>query len=353
MMLSDLYQARVDAGVITDDPAQDEVLEAFQRLGDALTARRLPWQKNGAVKGLYVWGGVGRGKTMLMDLAMSWLEKKGVPCRRFHFHDFMTAVHDRVHGPDLAGERDPARKVAGLIAGSAKVLMFDEMEIRDIADAMIISRVMSGFIESGGVVVMTSNRHPDDLYAGGLHRERFLPFIDLVKSRLVVQEIVSTTDWRKRILAGMDGYFSGDGTTTRRQLDDVFVRLSGGVEAGRDTVTVAGRQLGFDRIAGSVLAADFADLCMQPLAARDYLAIAGRFAGVVLYDIPPMDDEMRNEARRFIWLVDALYDRGRFLVASSSVEMAQLYTGDVWAAEFPRTLSRLGEMTRITQQAAD
>ena len=324
------------------------MLGAFEVLAADLTVKRSIWQRRGQVKGLYLWGGVGRGKTMVMDLAMSWFaEEKKLSCRRFHFHDFMTAVHDRVHSPELANEQDPASKVAALIAEGARVLFFDEMEIRDIADAMIIARVMSGFMEQGGVAVMTSNRHPDDLYAGGLHRERFLPFIDLIKSRLTIHEVVSDTDWRKRILAGMDGYLEGDDAVTRPQLNTIFDRLVGGEAAAPGHVTVAGRQVAFDRIAGSVLAAEFAELCMQPLAARDYLALAARFSGVVIHGIPPMDDAMRNEARRFIWLVDAFYDRGRFLVASSSVAIPELYTGDLWSAEFPRTMSRLVEMTRI------
>lgn len=354
MTLTDLYRQKIETGQIRDDPAQYPVLTAFERLAQDLTARRLPWQRRAAVKGLYLWGGVGRGKTMLMDLAMSWLTReKGVRCCRFHFHDFMAAVHDQVQAPDLARERDPARHVAGRIADGAKVIFFDEMEIRDIADAMIVSRVMGGFMESGGVLVMTSNRAPDDLYLGGLHRERFLPFIDLIKSRLVIQELVSETDWRKRFLDGMDGFFMGENEQTAPLLDDVFARLAGDSEPVPGTLAVGSRKISFDRIAGSVLAADFAELCMQPLAARDYLALAERFAGVVLYGIPAMDDTERNEARRLIWLVDALYDKGRFLVASSPAEMEKLYQGETWAAEFPRTVSRLTEMTRINPNRAD
>lgn len=354
MTLTALYHHRAATGLIEDDPQQYPVLAAFERLGDELTARRLPWQRRGEVKGLYLWGGVGRGKTMLMDLALGWLtSEKGVSCCRFHFHDFMAAVHDRVQDPDLARERDPARHVAARIAGGARVIFFDEMEIRDIADAMIVSRVMGGFMETGGVLVMTSNRAPDDLYEGGLHRERFLPFINLIKDRLIIHEMVSQTDWRQHYLDGMDGFFIGDTAATAARLDDVFGRLTGGIDPEPGQLTVAGRKLHFDRVAGSVLAADFADLCEQPLAARDYLALAERFSGVILYGIPVMDDARRNEARRLIWLIDALYDKGRFLLASSPVSIDRLYTGDIWAAEFPRTVSRLTEMTRINTETAD
>jgi cell division protein ZapE len=354
MALIDFYRERISSGLLQDDPQQYPVLAAFERLGEDLTARRLPWQRREAVKGLYLWGGVGRGKTMLMDLAMTWLTgEKKVRCCRFHFHDFMAAVHDRVKEPDLARERDPARHVAAHIANNAKVIFFDEMEIRDIADAMIVSRVMGGFMETGGVLVMTSNRNPDDLYKGGLHRDRFLPFIEMIKQRLVIHEMASETDWRQRILDGMDGYFEGDNEDTRILLDDVFIHLSGGMDPEPGHVLVAGRDISFDRVAGSVLSTNFVELCMQPLASRDYLAIAERFAGIVLQGIPVMDDTMRNEARRFIWLIDALYDKGRFLVASSPVAMENLYAGETWAAEFPRTVSRLTEMTRINPKSAD
>lgn len=349
MTLSQRYQARVDAGTIIADPAQFDMLEAFERLAADLTAKRSLWQKKTTPKGLYLWGGVGRGKTMIMDLAMTWFQEDlGLACRRFHFHDFMTAVHDRTRSPDLDREQDPASKVASLIAAGAKVLFFDEMEIRDIADAMIIARVMSGFMDAGGVAVMTSNRQPDDLYQGGLHRERFLPFIDLIKNRMVIHEVSSNIDWRQRILDGLDGFVTGDDGLTRPVLDDIFSRLAGGVDPEPGYITVAGRRIDFDHIAASVLAAEFSELCQRSLAARDYLALAERFAGIVLYAIPPMDDTMRNEARRFIWLVDAFYDRGRFLVASSPAVISDLYRGDLWAAEFPRTVSRLTEMTRIT-----
>ena len=349
MTLLKHYENLVAQGTLTADTAQHDAIAAFDALiVDLVAAKRRRfafWRTRETPQGLYLWGGVGRGKTMLMDMAATALDDAGIKSRRFHFHEFMGHVHDKVHDPALAKVAEPARHVAASIADGAQVLCFDEMEIRDIADAMIVARVMEGFMEAGGVLIATSNRHPDDLYEGGLHRARFLPFIDLIKSRMVVHELASPNDWRQQRLAQIKRWFQGDAATTLPLMENEFNTLVCGLESAPGVLTIKGRAIDLPKVAGSVVFAQFDDLCARPLAARDYLGLAQRFAGVFLHDIPVMDDNLRNEARRFIWLIDALYDKKRFLIGSSVGAMTELYRGELWEAEFPRALSRLSEMT--------
>ena len=352
MLLTDEYERRISEGRLQDDPAQRAVLPHLDALAEALASssglalRFLPIGRKPAPKGLYLWGGVGRGKSMLMDMFAAAVAEKTRVCR-FHFHDFMVSVHDRIHAPELAGSADPAREVARSIADGAKVLCFDEMEIRDIADAMIVARVIEGFMDGGGVLVTTSNRHPDSLYEGGLHRERFLPFIEIIKKRLAVHELASPVDWRQRILTGMPSWYTPLGQDSDEAMEKAFTQLRGGVPVSPQQVEVAGRKIEVRCAAGSVAMMEFEALCCQPLAARDYLVLADRFSGLLISGIPEMDDTMRNEARRFMWLVDAFYDRGRFLVCSAATGISQLYQGEAWIKEFPRTQSRLAEMTVV------
>ena len=345
------YEARVKAGEIKADIAQDAAVKPLDTCLDALTAKR-SWfglGKAKPIKGVYLWGGVGSGKSMLMDMFASFAAQAGVKSKRFHFHDFMTAVHDNVRDPELSKYDDPAQHVAGVITDNAKLLCFDEMEVKDIADAMILARVMGGFFAGGGVLVATSNRHPDDLYANGLHRERFLPFIASLSEHTIIHDIASATDWRRRVLAGMTGWYYPDDTDACRTMRQTFDKLSGGCVKHSASVTVAGRKMTFDHVAGSVVLSDFDTLCASPLAARDYLALAERFAGIFIQNIPCLSDELRNEARRFIWLVDAFYDRERFLVASATTSIEKIYQGKAWQFEFPRTVSRLTEMSKISE----
>ena len=375
--IAEQLKQHVEAELLQADPAQTEAASALDMLLFQLAERQAATSAAGwllgrlkqkpAPLGLYLWGGVGRGKTMLMELfaeaARQFCRK---PVLRYHFHDFMAELHDRTAaatGQTTAkqphkrhsGSRkpkqtadDPAAMAVDAMLGAADLVCFDEMEVRDIADAMILARSLGRYLERGGVLVATSNRHPDELYAGGLHRDRFLPFISLLKNRVIIHELASMHDWRQRVLAGMDGYFCPDDATAAEQLDRLFGRLAGGVAAQPVTLTVAGRALVMPAAAGGVGRADFATLCEAPLAARDYLAIAERFAGLVLEHVPQLDDSRRNETRRLMWLIDALYDRSRFLLCSAAAPPQLLYQGRQWAADFPRTASRLGEMTKLT-----
>ena len=349
MRLLEDYQRRIDLGEISDDGPQRAVIAPLDALLSSLSQKQsfLNWRKKSSPPGLYIYGGVGRGKSMIMDMFADQARQMGVKTARFHFHDFMAEVHNQIHDPKIAKKDDPARHVAEKITNGAKLLCFDEMEVRDIADAMILARVMGGFFDGDGVLVATSNRHPDDLYEKGLHRERFLPFIALLKSKTMLHEMVSPTDHRQRILSAMPAWYAPLGKEAESAMDDIFSRLTKNADIAEVSVTVAGRQITFDHVAENIAKVSFDDLCRKPLAARDYLALADRYTGLLIRDIPKLDDRLRNETRRLMWLVDAFYDRGRFLVCSAETGIEKLYHGDAWAKEFPRTVSRLTEMTKI------
>ena len=345
-------RARIDAGQLSADPAQQDVAAALDsliaRLAGGRKRRWLGLRRQESARGLYIHGGVGRGKTMLMDMFYDSLVT-AVPSLtpfRLHFHDFMVLAQDQVHAAREAGAADPIAIAADALAASGQVMCFDEMEVRDIADAMILARLFTALFDRGVTLVATSNRHADELYKNGLHRDRFLPFIALLKTRCDIIEIAAGQDWRSRMLARLPAWYTPDDATAAAALDNAFASLAGAVSVGADIVRVAGREIAFEKVAGDVARTDFAALCEAPLAARDYLAIAGRFAGLVLAHVPRLTDSNEPAARRFMWLVDALYDRQRFLIASAQDEIDKLYDGHQFAFEFDRTRSRLGEMTR-------
>ena len=362
--------ARIAAGDLQPDTAQAAVAQILDALVDDLSTashRRLPAflqntftqffsksldSRTMGIKGLYIYGGVGRGKTMLMDMFHQAVKaepigKSGKPVIwRLHFHDFMVLAQDVIHAARTAGALDPIEAAATDLAARGMVVCFDEMEVRDIADAMILARLFSGMLERGTVVVATSNRHANGLYKNGLHRDRFLPFIALVKDRCRMYQLDDDTDWRSTVLADVQAWYSPLNAKNQTALEAAFARLAGDTIIKPETIRVAGRDITIERVAGDVGHVGFAQLCDVPLAARDYLAIAGRFAGLVISDVPRFTAEHEHVARRFMWLIDALYDRNRFLIASASAEIDALYDGDQWQFEFARTASRLGEMTQ-------
>ena len=363
--------AKIGAKILQADPAQAAIAIRLDQLIDGLQTAALLrrkcsmmirqitgslfgrlWSPDQApVKGLYIYGGVGRGKTMLMDMfhesvAAQRLDRPDLPAIwRLHFHDFMVLAQDVIHEARSKGADDPIEMAAANLARRGAVICFDEMEVRDIADAMILARLFSGMLKRGVIVVATSNRHADDLYKDGLHRDRFLPFIDLLKQRCEMCQLDDGTDWRGAVLADLPAWHV-PAQTVRLQLESAFDKLAGGAAITAETIRVAGRDITIARVAGDVGFASFASLCDVPLGARDYLAIAGRFAGLVLSDVPQFTDANENVARRFMWLIDALYDRGRFLIASADAEIGNLYEGHQWQFEFARTASRLGEMAK-------
>ena len=357
----EIYQAKISSGELQPDEAQNDAVMHLENLFDALQLahnssrtglihRLFGFSKptENSIKGLYLYGGVGRGKTMLMDMFAD--ATRQLHSQRFHFHDFMVNAQNEVQAARHAGYADPINRAACELMAGGQIICFDEMEVRDIADAMIISRLFLAMWDRGMVLVTTSNRPPDLLYLDGLHRDRFLPFISDLSTRLHIHKIASGQDWRKILLASVSNWHlqpaAGD-AGVGAELDQIFTTLGGGAEISCETMVFSGRSLFFERVAGDVVDISFACLCGQSLGVRDYLAVADRFSGLILRDIPVLDDTYQNEARRLMWLVDALYDRGRFMIASAVEQVDRLYQGDRWAFEFDRTCSRLQEMARL------
>jgi cell division protein ZapE len=363
------YAALIASGEIERDAAQEEALDLLAGLEARLRERRLARKSSslgwlfGAregreepIRGLYLFGDVGRGKTMLMDMffAASAVRRK----RRAHFHEFMSDVHDRVREyrnriKDAAtnGE-DPIRLTAAAIAGETRLLCFDEFHVTDIADAMILGRLFTRLFELGVVVVATSNVAPGELYKDGLNRALFLPFIALIEQYMQVMELSARTDFRLEKLAGqpvwhvLDDKLVTRGTGCAAALDPSWQRLTSGHTGAAVALPVKGRTLRVPRAAMGVARFSFHELCEEPLAAPDYLTIAHAFHTLVIDCIPVMDYDARNAAKRFIILIDALYDNGVKLIASAAAEPDALYhaTEGYEAQEFKRTASRLIEM---------
>ncbi|MGL4279529.1 MAG: cell division protein ZapE [Albidovulum sp.] len=353
--LTEIYDRLAGEGKLRPDAAQRAVLPEFERIREALEAQN--GKKKGllgglfgkapeAVPGLYLWGGVGRGKSMLMDLFHGnvAIEAK----RRVHFHAFMQEVQAALHEARKTGVDDAIRPVAEAIAGKLRLLSFDEMQITDIADAMIVGRLFQMLFDKGVTVVTTSNRVPDDLYKDGLNRPLFLPFIALLKERMVVREIESETDYRQHRLQGAQVYFCPAGGEAKVAISKIWTELTGG---GGDEVlrlVVKGRELVIDDFHAGVARASFWELCGRPLGPADYLALAEAIRVLILEDIPHLSSENYNEAKRFVTLIDTLYEAKVRLIVSAADEPERLYIEGEGSFEFERTASRLREM-----QAAD
>jgi cell division protein ZapE len=292
------------------------------------------------IKGLYMWGGVGRGKSMLMDLLY---EAVDAPKQRRHFHAFMQWVHTEMNAARKTGVDDAIAPVAAKLANEVRFLAFDEMQISDITDAMIVGRLFEALFAAGVVIVTTSNRHPDDLYKDGLNRALFLPFIDLIKERLVVHELVSATDYRQGRLAGTPTYFTPTGAQAREAIDAAWDGLTGG-QSAQLTLHVKGREVVIPRYHNGAGRVGFFDLCGKPLGAADYLSLAEAVRVLVLEDIPRLSRQNFNEAKRFVTLIDALYEAKVRLICSAAAVPEMLYVEGEGTFEFERTASRLREM---------
>jgi cell division protein ZapE len=355
------YNALVQSGAIERDPAQVSLLRRLDELAAALGEHRLA-RKSSALgwlfgkrsptspKGLYIWGSVGRGKTMLMDLFFEALPVRRK--RRVHFHAFMADVHERIHtwrqqlkAGAVDGD-DPIKPVAAALADEAWVLCFDEFAVTDIADAMILGRLFTALFHHGVVVVATSNVEPSRLYEGGLNRTLFLPFIGLLQERMAVVRLDARADFRLEKLAGSPVFHVPADEQARKALDLAFKRLTGRERGEPMALKVKGHPLEVPQAASGVARFSFADLCDKPLGASDYLALARDFHTIVVDAIPAMTVERRNEAKRFITLIDALYEHRVKLLASAEVEAPDLYRAETGreSFEFDRTVSRLIEM---------
>ncbi|MEO1795698.1 MAG: cell division protein ZapE [Pseudomonadota bacterium] len=346
MSVSAAYEAKVAAGELLPDAAQRAVLPELDRMAEALARPvKKGWFAKPAepVRGLYLWGGVGRGKSMVMDLFVDTLT---VPARRVHFHAFMQEIHSAMHAARQKEVDDAITPVADAVAAQVRLLAFDEMQITDITDAMIVGRLFEKLFAAGVTVVTTSNRVPDDLYKDGLNRQLFLPFIELIKTRLGVWEMASETDYRQDRLAGETVYFTPTGPEARQAIAAVWADMAGGTEPLH--LTVKGRTVTLPAYRNGVARARFHDLCGQPLGATDYLAVAEAVRVLILEDIPLLGRSNFNEAKRFVTLIDALYEARVRLVASAAAAPEMLYVEGEGSFEFERTASRLREM-----QAAD
>jgi cell division protein ZapE len=357
------YSAEVAAGRIESDDAQLAIVATMARLEarilDYRLARKsspLGWlfasreRELPRIKGLYIYGDVGRGKTMLMDLFFetSPVERK----RRTHFHEFMLDVHERVQAVRQKmklGEHeglDPIKLVAEQLADEAWLLCFDEFHVTDIADAMILGRLFTQLFERGIVMVATSNVAPDDLYKDGLNRALFVPFIHMLEQHMDIVRLEARTDFRLEKLAGRPVWYVPANAAADRALDDAWRRLTGGHGGAAQELALKGRSVHVPRAFMGVARFSFYDLCEQPLAAADYLRIAHDYHTVILDHVPVMTYDNRNAAKRFIILIDTLYDMNVKLIGSAAAEPDALYLADEGfeVQEFKRTASRLIEM---------
>ncbi len=360
------YEARINDGQLMPDPVQAEAAAALDDLAHRLANRKTGgwFSKAETVTGLYMWGGVGRGKSMLMDL---FFEHAPVEARRrVHFHEFMAEVHDRLDAWRKLSEDerkrsewrvkgagdDPIAPVAKQIASEANLLCFDEFQVTQIADAMVLARLFEALFERHVTVVATSNRHPNDLYKDGINRPLFLPFIEHLKANCDVMELASERDYRLDRLIEAPVWYAPLGGESERALDQAWDRLTLGAEPQHCVLTVKGRKLEVHREAAGVARFTFEELCARPLGSRDYLAIAANFNTVILSGIPTLGPENRNEAARFVSLIDAFYEAKVKLVASAAAEPEELYPEGDGSFEFERTVSRLHEM-RSTDYLAE
>ncbi len=365
------YRALVTRDALQEDEAQIELADRLDHVLSEISAKRLRskssslgWlfarKKNGPpkIRGLYIYGSVGRGKTMLMDLFYKLVpaQKK----RRVHFHAFMADVHDRINAHRRAHKRgetpeaDPMPPVAEQLIAEAWVLCFDEFSVTDITDAMILSRLFEQLFSRGCVLIATSNVEPDDLYRDGLNRQLFLPFIDLLKNEVDIFNLDARTDYRLEKLRKLPVYLHPLNDETRIAFAKTWKEVTAGEQMRQDTVEVMGRRLTVPLAADGVARFSFDELCRQPLGARDYLAFTARYHTIFIENVPVLDQTMRNEAKRFINLVDALYDSGTRIYMTAAADPEDLFRSGrgTEGFEFARTASRLFEMQSLDYVSA-
>ncbi len=352
------YRAMIADGTLNPDPLQQIVLEKLQilwlRLGERTYKRDAPKPrgffgfgakaatKEPPLQGLYIWGGVGRGKTMAMDLFYETAPVE--PKRRVHFHGFMQQVHEMLKNERIKGTSNPLPKVADQMAKTSRLLCFDEMQVTDVADAMIVGRLFEGMLAEGVTIVATSNRPPDDLYKDGINRDVFLPFIAIIKDKLDVLHLDSETDHRLLRIDRGGVYITRDSPRFEGLAKRMFRSLVGGREPGPRDLDVGGRVLHLEQATDSAMRSSFDALCKTALGPADYLKIARTFDTVMIEHVPVMGPEHRDQAKRFVTLIDALYDAKVRVLISADEEPDRLYRSGDGSFEFARTASRLTEM---------
>ena len=354
------YQAKLAVGEIEPDAAQKRVAQRLSALHGELENRRFATKSSALgwlfarheaahpIKGLYIHGAVGRGKTMLMDMFFD--AAPDLPKRRLHFHEFMAETHARIRAWRQRAKRgevsgtDPIAPVAAEIAETARLICFDEFHVRDIADAMILGRLFAGLFAHRVVIVVTSNTPPGALYAGGLNRALFLPFIDLLCRRLDVLHLNARTDYRLQKLNGRQVYFHPLGAEAARAMDEMWQCVTGRSGGEASQINVSGRSIKVPAAAMGAARFSFAELCEAPLGANDYLKLARCYHTLFIDGVPTLGPAQRNAARRFIDLIDTLYDNRVKLIASAAAEPPALYPLGDGADHFLRTASRLIEM---------
>jgi cell division protein ZapE len=346
------YAALLDAGELKPDPAQRRAVTALDRLAASAAPKGLLaglfGNRSDGPAGVYLWGGVGRGKSMLMDLAFERIAI--TPKRRVHVHEFMLETHGRLRKARASEDGDPIEPVAEAIAEQARLLCFDEMQVTNPADAMILSRLFGRLLDEGVKVVTTSNRPPRDLYRDGLNRELFLPFIALIEARMLVVEVDGPTDYRLDRLEGVEVWHVPNGPEATAALSRAFFQLTDYPVEDRARVPSeeldvgGGRTLHVPKSLKGVAVFSFKRLCGEPRGAADYFAIARRFHTVIVVGIPRLGPDKRYEAARFVTLIDALYEHRVKLLAAADAEPADLYPAGDGSFEFQRTVSRLEEM---------
>jgi cell division protein ZapE len=356
--------ARRAAGQVRADSVQEKIVQRLQAVHEQLQAMTVEAPKPGLLArlgfggarkassgpyGLYIWGPVGRGKSMLMDLF--FVDAPVARKRRVHFHEFMLEVHARLHRrrEELAArgappESDTIVPIAREIARETRLLCFDEFQVTNIADAMILGRLFETLFDEGLTVVATSNRAPDDLYRNGLQRDRFVPFIELLKQRLEILELGGGRDYRLDRIREFDVYLTPLGAWATNKLDEAFRALANGADGEPRVLRTQGRDVAVPRAAPGVAMAHFLDWCAQPMGAADFLCIADNFHTVILAEVPRMNADNRDKAARFVTMIDSFYERKVKFICSAAAAPERLYTEGDGAFEFQRTVSRLMEM---------